>query len=66
MNINDNPTVNRYLKVKALDLIDHGLGRPTFPLQETYRNYFAIVDDLVTLRKILIVKQQVFAIQKWP
>ena len=41
MNINDNPKVNRYLKDKALDLIDHALGRPTFPLKETYRNYFA-------------------------
>lgn len=40
MNINDNPKVNRYLKDKALDLIDHALGRPTFPLKETYRNYF--------------------------
>lgn len=42
MNINDNPKVNRYLKDKALDLIDHALGRPTFPLDVTYRNYFAI------------------------
>lgn len=41
MNINDNPTVNRYLKDKALDLIDHALGRPTLPLAETYRNHFA-------------------------
>ena len=45
MNINDNPTVNRYLKDKSLDLIDHALGRPTFPLNETYRNYFAIDAD---------------------
>lgn len=45
MNINDNPAVNRYLKDKALDHIDHALGRPTFPLQETYRNYFAIGAD---------------------
>lgn len=45
MIINDNPNVNRYLKDKALDLIDHALGRPTFPLKETYRNYFAIDAD---------------------
>ncbi len=45
MKINENPTVNRYLKDKALDHIDHALGRPTFPLQETYRNYFAIGAD---------------------
>nr|WP_278422955.1 hypothetical protein [Brucella anthropi]DAM62868.1 MAG TPA: hypothetical protein [Caudoviricetes sp.] len=45
MNINDNPTVNRYLKDKAVDLIDHALGRPTFPLEETYRNHFATDAD---------------------
>jgi len=45
MNINDNPKVNRYLKDKSIDLIDHALGRPTFPLKETYRNYFAIGAD---------------------
>lgn len=45
MIINDNPSVNRYLKDRALDLIDHALGRPTFPLKETYRNYFAIGAD---------------------
>lgn len=37
----DNPKVNRDLTDRALDLIDHALGRPTFPLKETYRNYFA-------------------------
>ncbi|MFS2326343.1 hypothetical protein U2P60_13170 [Brucella sp. H1_1004] len=42
MTIKQNPKVNRYLKDKALDLIDHALGRPTFPLKETHRNYFAI------------------------
>lgn len=41
MNFNDNPKVNRYLTDKAMDRIDHALGRPTFPLQETYRNHFA-------------------------
>ncbi|TIL54347.1 hypothetical protein [Mesorhizobium sp.] len=37
----DNPTVNRYLEDKAMDHIDHALGRPIWPLRETYRNYFA-------------------------
>ncbi|MBJ6722398.1 hypothetical protein I2750_19550 [Bacillus sp. PR5] len=45
MNINDNPKVNRYLKDKVIDLIDHALGRPTFPLAETYRNHFATDAD---------------------
>lgn len=45
MNISDNPTVNRYLKDKSIDLIDHALGRPTFPLKETYRNHFATDAD---------------------
>lgn len=45
MNINDNPTVNRYLKDKVIDHIDHALGRPTFPLKETYRNHFATEVD---------------------
>ncbi|MBK0024144.1 hypothetical protein IAE29_21940 [Ochrobactrum sp. S46] len=37
----DNPKVNRELDDRAMDLIDHALGRPTFPLKEAYRNYFA-------------------------
>lgn len=37
----DNPVVNRYLKDKAMDRIDHALGRPTWPLRETYRNHYA-------------------------
>lgn len=45
MIINDNPKVNRDLIDKALDRIDHALGRPTFPLKETYRNYFATGAD---------------------
>lgn len=32
--------VNRYLKTKAMDRIDHALGRPLDPLGETYRNYY--------------------------
>ena len=34
--------VNRSLKDKAFDHIDHALGRPVDPLSETYREYFAI------------------------
>jgi hypothetical protein len=34
-------SVNRYLKDKAMDHIDHALGRPADPLAESYRNYFA-------------------------
>lgn len=33
--------VNRYLDNKAMDRIDHALGRPVDPLAQTYRNYFA-------------------------
>ena len=33
--------VNRYLENKAMDHIDHALGRPLDPMQESYRNYFA-------------------------
>jgi hypothetical protein len=33
--------VDRYLKDKAMDHIDHALGRPFDPLVESYRNYFA-------------------------
>lgn len=36
-----NPTVNRYLADKAMDRIDHALGRPIWPLRETYRNHYA-------------------------
>ncbi len=38
-------TVNRTLSDKAMDHIDHALGRPLDPLGETYRNHFAIHDD---------------------
>ncbi|WP_374413319.1 hypothetical protein [Novosphingobium colocasiae] len=37
--------VNRYLKDKAMDHIDHALGRPVDPLAETYRNYFYVIGD---------------------
>lgn len=37
----ENPTVNRYLRDKSMDHIDHALGRPVWPLRETYRNHFA-------------------------
>ena len=37
----ENPSVNRCLKDKAFDRIDHALGRPAWPRRESYRNYFA-------------------------
>jgi hypothetical protein len=37
--------VNRYLENKAMDHLDHALGRPVDPLQETYRNYFFVIGD---------------------
>lgn len=37
----ENPPVNRYFVDKAIDHIDHALGRPVWPLRETYRNHFA-------------------------
>ncbi|QPI24446.1 hypothetical protein I0J99_10810 [Sinorhizobium meliloti] len=40
-----NPRVNRYLKDKAMDHIDHALGRPVDPMGETYRNHFATGAD---------------------
>ncbi|MBC7279999.1 hypothetical protein [Hoeflea sp.] len=33
--------VNRYLKDKAMDRIDHALGRPVDPMGESYRNHYA-------------------------
>ncbi len=33
--------VNRYLKDKHFDHIDHALGRPVDPMGETYRDHFA-------------------------
>ena len=33
--------VNRYLEDKAMDRIDHALGRPVNPLAQTYRDHFA-------------------------
>lgn len=35
----------RYLKDKAMDHIDHALGRPVDPFGETYRNYFYVIGD---------------------
>lgn len=37
--------VNRYLENKAMDHIDHALGRPVDPLGESYRNYFYVIGD---------------------
>ncbi|WP_323009502.1 hypothetical protein [Paracoccus sp. (in: a-proteobacteria)] len=37
--------VNRYLKDKAMDRIDHALGRPLNPLAKTYRDHYAAGAD---------------------
>lgn len=37
----ENPSVNRWLKDKAMDHIDHALGRPVWPRRKTYRNHFS-------------------------
>ena len=37
----ENPRVNRYLKDKAFDHMDHALGRYFDPAGETHRNHFA-------------------------
>lgn len=37
----ENPRVNRYLKDKTFDRMDHALGRCFDPAGETHRNYFA-------------------------
>lgn len=37
--------VNRHLEDKAMDHIDHALGRPVNPRTETYRNYFYVIGD---------------------
>jgi hypothetical protein len=39
--MSENLRVDRYLENKAMDHIDHALGRPLDPLGETYRNYYA-------------------------
>ncbi len=43
--MNRNPSANRCLRDQAIDHIDHALGRPAFPLRESYRNYFATEAD---------------------
>lgn len=35
-----NPSANRCLDDKAMDHIDHALGRPVDPMRKTYRNHF--------------------------
>ena len=37
--------VNRYLTDKAMDHIDHALGRPVDPRAETFRNYFYVIGE---------------------
>lgn len=41
----ENPSVNRDLADKDMNRIDHALGRPVWPLRETFRNYFATRPD---------------------
>jgi len=43
---------NRYLKDKAMDHIDHALGRPVDPMGETYRNYFYVIGDTELRREM--------------
>lgn len=42
--------VNRYLKDKAMDWIDHALGRPVDPMAETFRDYFFVCGQGETRR----------------
>ena len=44
--------VDRYLKEKAMDHIDHALGRPLDPLKKSYRNYFAVCRDTALAREM--------------
>ena len=39
--VHQNPSVNRYLKDKWIDNIDHALGRPVWPQRESHRNFFS-------------------------
>lgn len=50
MTLAENPKVNRCLKDKAFDHIDHALGRPLWPLRDTYRNHFAVDADSAEAR----------------
>lgn len=43
--------VDRYLKDRDMDHIDHALGRPVDPMAETYRNYFATDADGATAKE---------------
>lgn len=43
-------SVDRYLKDKAMDRIDHALGRPVDPTVESYRNHFAVDDGSPTAK----------------
>lgn len=44
--------VNRYIENKAMDYIDHALGRPVDPMGETYRNYFYVIGDTELRRRM--------------
>ena len=41
----ENPAVRRSLKDRAMDHIDHAIGRPVWPLRASYRNHFAVEVD---------------------
>lgn len=43
--------VNRSLKDRAMDRIDHALGRPVDPMAESYRNHFATDADSSTAKE---------------
>lgn len=44
--------VNRYLEDKAMDHIDHALGRPVDPTSKSYRNHFYVVGDTELRRQM--------------
>jgi hypothetical protein len=44
--------VNRYLEDKAMDHMDHALGRPVDPRAETYRNYFYVIGETDLRREL--------------
>lgn len=60
--------VNRYLKDKAMDRMDHALGCPVDPMQETFRNYYVVGDDNPTEIPLLLADAEAFwpdGIERW-
>lgn len=43
-------SVNRYLKDRHFNRIDHALGRPLDPMAETYRNHYATDNDALAAK----------------